>query len=327
MCCIDRLKWQHIAVIEQFRDNMLSSQRLHNSAVRQQSNIMRRLLILSLIIVVGGTWGVFTYGGALAKPSQHDVGLPPDDLDVEVIKIPRSNSTPIAGWYVTGDRNGAGVLLLHGIRSNRLQMVERARFLNNAGYSILLIDMQGHGETAGKHITFGYRESIDAHKALEYLKSRIPGRPIGVIGVSLGGAATLLGTTPIEANAVVLESVYSSFEQAVQNRLEIRFGEYGRLFAPLLLWQVKPRLDISLESLSPVAAIPKLSSPVLIISGTEDKRTLPIEAKDLFSNAPEPKSLWMVEGAKHQDLHLFNPGQYENRILQFFQQYLRHHAA
>ncbi len=288
---------------------------------------MRRLLILFLIVVVAGIWGVFAYVGALVEPNQNDVGLPPDDLDVEIVKIPRINSTPIAGWYITGDRNSAGILLLHGIRSNRKQMVERARFLNNSGYSVLLIDMQGHGETAGKHITFGYRESIDVHRALEYLRSRISDRPIGVIGVSLGGAATLLGTTPVEANAVVLESVYSSIEQAVQNRLEIRFGEFGRLFAPLLLWQIKPRLDISLESLSPVAAIPKLASPVLIISGTEDKRTSPKESKELFSNALKPKSLWMVEGAKHQDLHLFNPGQYENRILQFFQQFLRQHAA
>jgi len=282
---------------------------------------------LFLIVVVAGIWGVFAYVGALVEPNQNDVGLPPDDLDVEIVKIPRINSTPIAGWYITGDRNSAGILLLHGIRSNRKQMVERARFLNNSGYSVLLIDMQGHGETAGKHITFGYRESIDVHRALEYLRSRISDRPIGVIGVSLGGAATLLGTTPVEANAVVLESVYSSIEQAVQNRLEIRFGEFGRLFAPLLLWQIKPRLDISLESLSPVAAIPKLASPVLIISGTEDKRTSPKESKELFSNALKPKSLWMVEGAKHQDLHLFNPGQYENRILQFFQQFLRQHAA
>jgi len=282
---------------------------------------------LFLIVVVAGIWGVFAYVGALVEPNQNDVGLPPDDLDVEIVKIPRINSTPIAGWYITGDRNSAGILLLHGIRSNRKQMVERARFLNNSGYSVLLIDMQGHGETAGKHITFGYRESIDVHRALEYLRSRISDRPIGVIGVSLGGAATLLGTTPVEANAVVLESVYSSIEQAVQNRLEIRFGEFGRLFAPLLLWQIKPRLDISLESLSPVAAIPKLASPVLIISGTEDKRTSPKESKELFSNALKPKSLWMVEGAKHQDLHLFNPDQYENRILQFFQQFLRQHAA
>jgi len=288
---------------------------------------VRRLLILFLIVVVAGIWGVFAYVGALVEPNQNDVGLPPDDLDVEIVKIPRINSTPIAGWYITGDRNSAGILLLHGIRSNRKQMVERARFLNNSGYSVLLIDMQGHGETAGKHITFGYRESIDVHRALEYLRSRISDRPIGVIGVSLGGAATLLGTTPVEANAVVLESVYSSIEQAVQNRLEIRFGEFGRLFAPLLLWQIKPRLDISLESLSPVAAIPKLASPVLIISGTEDKRTSPKESKELFSNALKPKSLWMVEGAKHQDLHLFNPDQYENRILQFFQQFLRQHAA
>jgi predicted alpha/beta hydrolase len=96
--------------------------------------------------------------------------------------------------------------------------------------------MQGHGETTGKYITFGYRESRDVHAALSYLKSRLPGKPIGVIGVSLGGAATLLGKEPIQTDAVILEAVYSSIERAIENRLAIRLGEFGRFLAPLLLW-------------------------------------------------------------------------------------------
>ena len=60
---------------------------------------------------------------------------------------------------------------MHGVRSNRLQMLDRARFLNKFGYSVLLFDFQAHGESIGDHITFGYLESLDANAGYSYLES------------------------------------------------------------------------------------------------------------------------------------------------------------
>jgi pimeloyl-ACP methyl ester carboxylesterase len=201
-------------------------------------------------------------------------------------------------------------------------MISRAEFLNSAGYSVLLIDMQAHGETPGEFITFGYRESLDAHAALDYLKKRVSSQKVGVIGVSLGGAAALLGKSPIDADAVVLEAVYSSIEKAIQNRLAIRLGELGRMVSPVFEWQIEPRLDVSPESLRPIAAIGNLRSPVLIIAGEYDQHTLSEESKSLFRAASQPKELWLIEGARHQDFHRYTPSAYEQRILAFFRRYL-----
>ncbi|MGI9303010.1 MAG: alpha/beta hydrolase [Gammaproteobacteria bacterium] len=284
---------------------------------------MRKLILVISSSVVCGIVGVIVVGGVLAAPRQQEVGAPPIDLPAESVVISREGAQSISGWFVAGNSEQAGVLLLHSVRSNRREMIGRARFLHDAGYSVLLIDMQGHGETPGEHITFGYLESLDAHDALEYLQSRVFGRSVGVIGVSLGGAAALLGATPVQADALVLESVYSSFERAVQNRIAIRLGDFGRYLAPLLLWQVEPRLGIPLESLSPVAAIPRLAAPVMIIAGTDDRHTLSDESQELYSLAPEPKSLWMVKGARHQNLHRYAPQDYERRVLGFLDEHLQ----
>jgi uncharacterized protein len=53
------------------------------------------------------------------------------------------------------------VLLLHGVRADRLAMVSRAQLLTRQGFSVLLIDLQAHGATPGEAITLGYRESTD----------------------------------------------------------------------------------------------------------------------------------------------------------------------
>lgn len=202
-------------------------------------------------------------------------------------------------------------------------MIARTRFLHVAGYSVLLIDMQGHGETPGEHITFGYLESRDAKDALTYLRFRVACRPVGVIGISMGGAAALLGDAPLQADAVILESVYSSLERAVENRIAIWLGTLGHVLSPLLLWQVEPRLGVPLDSLSPVSAISRLSAPVMIIADSDDQHTLPYESRELFSRASEPKTLWMVKGAKHQNLHQYAPQDYERRVLQFFRKHLQ----
>lgn len=283
----------------------------------------RRFFLATVVLIAFGIATVVVVGGVLAAPNPMIVDAAPVDLSAEIISIRHEKGPHIAGWFIKGQQQKAGILLLHSVRSNRLEMIGRARFLRDAGYSVLLIDMQAHGETPGTNMTFGYLESQDVHNSIEYLRSRVQNQPIGVIGVSLGGAAALLGNEPVNADAVVLEAVFSSIERAVENRLDIRFGLPGKYLAPLLLWQIQLRLNISTEMLSPVLAISQLKSPVMIIAGSDDRHTLLAESRELFSHALEPKSLWIVEGAAHENLHRFSPQEYEHRVLAFFNRYLK----
>src|SRR5207249_9377720 len=105
----------------------------------------------------------------------------------------RRSSDLIAGWWLDQGGDSPVVLLLHSIRADRSSMLSRAKLLLGHGFSVLLIDLQGHGETPGAAITLGSRESADVRAALGWLKRTEPLRRVGVIGCSLGGAAVLLG--------------------------------------------------------------------------------------------------------------------------------------
>ncbi len=111
----------------------------------------------------------------------------------------------------TQNRSGA-VLLLPGIRANRLSMVDRARFLSRAGYSVLLIDFQATGETKGDHITFGWKESRDVLAAVNFIRQIDPTARVAIVGSSLGGVAALLATPPLKVDALILEEVYPTIE-------------------------------------------------------------------------------------------------------------------
>jgi len=215
------------------------------------------------------------------------------------------------------------VLLLHGAREDRSSMVSRAQLLLRHGFSVLLIDLQAHGETPGDAITFGYRESRDVVAARDWIRETAPGRRIGVIGCSLGGASVLLAPQPSGFDAVVLEAVYPRISQAVENRIRIFLGPLAPVLAPLFLAQLQPRLHIAASDLEPIRSIALLKAPVLVVAGSKDERTTLAESQELFKRAAVPKSMWVVQGARHQDILAYDRHGYETYVLTFLIKALR----
>ena len=198
-------------------------------------------------------------------------------------------------------------------------MVGRAELFLKAGYSVLLFDFQAHGESPGEHITMGYLESRDAKAAVQWLRSTCPGARIGGVGFSLGGAAALLGPEPVDVDALVLECVYPTIEQAVWNRIHQRLGPLTGLAYPLLIGQLKLRLGIGAELLHPIDGIRALKCPVYIIGGELDAHTPPDETRALYDAAATPKELWIVPNAAHADFYEKQPEEYSRRVLGFFE--------
>jgi fermentation-respiration switch protein FrsA (DUF1100 family) len=250
------------------------------------------------------------------------------DFPVESVRIPvggRSGEADagVHGWLKRGVQGGGTVLLVHSIRSNRVEMLSRASFLNAEGYGVLLIDLQAHGETPGERITFGARESEDVETSVAYLRKNFPSERIAAIGVSLGAAGIVLAKHALKLDAVVLESLHPTIEEAVENRLRLHLGEFGPALSPLLLSQLSFRLNLTPEELSPIARIGDLNAPLLLISGTDDRHTTVAETERLFAAARQPKALWIIPGGGHFNMHAYAGKEYEDRILDFLGRYLR----
>lgn len=211
---------------------------------------------------------------------------------------------------------------MHGIRANRLQLVGHARFLSHAGYSVLLFDFQAHGESVGKHITAGYLESRDATAAVNFIHQKFPDRKICADGFSMGGAAAVLAEPPLQVNAMIMQSVYPTIEQAITDRLESRFGWFGKFGTSFLTWQLKPRLGFGVDELCPIQQVGKITVPKFFIAGTADRDTTLPESQALFDAAAEPKEFWWVTGAGHVDLDRFARAEYEKRVLDFLGKHL-----
>ncbi len=265
---------------------------------------------------------LYMIGWILIRPNPAKFIIPQTDMRIENVKFSSKSGSVLHGWFVQGEPDMAGILLMHGVRSNRLQMFNRAEILNKVGYSILVFDFQGHGASKGEKITFGFLESLDAEAGFDYLKERVHGNRVGVIGVSLGGAAALLGETKQKADAMILESVYPTIEQAIKNRLEIKLGAMGDYLLPVLTMQLKLQLGIKPEQLQPINQIAQATGALFIIGGSKDERTPPSETIELYNKAKQPKELWIVKGAKHINLDKYTPELYFKKVLSFLNRHL-----
>ena len=259
--------------------------------------------------------GVFAwlFANTFVSSANHQVRMPAD-FPATPVAIPGHGHPVAASWLDLG-HDAPIVLLLHGMRGDRVSTLPRARVLVDAGFSVLMIDLQAHGETPGERITLGWRESADVRTALEWVRKRAPGRRVGVIGVSLGGASALLGGEPLFCDALVLEAVHPRLRQAVENRV-------GRLAAPLLLMQIKPRLGVDIGELDPIGGIGAIHAPVLVVGGALDGFTPPEETRELFAAALEPKELWIVERAAHEDFSRADPAGYREHVVGFLRRHL-----
>ena len=113
-------------------------------------------------------------GEALSWPATRAVGAAPAELQANEVLLPlveRGGAGPaaapagtgdpatparhVAGWYSPGRPGAGAVLLLHGVRGDRRAMLGRARFLHQAGYAVMLLDLPSHGASSGERITFG----------------------------------------------------------------------------------------------------------------------------------------------------------------------------
>lgn len=179
--------------------------------------------LLIAVIGLGASWILGTLIVSATPSAVAASTLPARDL-----RLPGGDGVTLAATYRPGARNDApGVLLLHGNGASRAQFADEALSLAAMGYAVLTIDFRGHGESTARPHSFGWHEADDAAVAFRWLKRQQNGASVAVVGISLGGAAALLGRDgPLPADALVLQAVYPDIRRAIRNRIATITGRW-----------------------------------------------------------------------------------------------------
>lgn len=274
---------------------------------------------------VGGTlaasWLAGSIGVRLARLTPNPGAEP--EPPAEPLVLSAADGGRIAATYWPGARaDGPAVLLIPGLGTLHRKLAANAAWLAARGYAVLAIDLRGHGRSSPAPHSFGWTESRDAHAAFAWLKARQQGAKIAVIGISMGGAAALVGPAgPVPADALVLQAVFASIRKAVRCRIALLLG-WGPawLLEPLLSFQARPRFGVWPGRIAPLAVVPRLRCPILVVGGARDPFVRSAELFAFHDAAVDPRGVWIARRLGHGGISDTRSEAYRSRILAFLRE-------
>lgn len=247
----------------------------------------------------------------------------PLDLPIEDIVFEDELGARLAGWIVPGQKGQGVVLVLHGYSVHRNILLKRARFLHQAGYTVMLFDFQGHGQSSGEFATFGYREYYNVVAAMKLLRERFPAEKIGIVATSMGAVSVFSQGNAVSADAYVLESPFKGLKRFSESNLNKFFGVNTPFYTPIFLKMLSYRLGFNTETFVPADGLKNLSGPLLMVAASEDVYVPLSEIMTFYRYVPEPKEMWIIKGMPHGDYSHTVPEEYQKRVLGFLQAHLR----
>jgi alpha-beta hydrolase superfamily lysophospholipase len=281
---------------------------------------------LLLVLALSARWA-HNYTHPVRQPVR---GTPADHgLAYEAVTFSSADGLSLAGWFVYPEDkigHGAAIILCHGYGATRAVTLPVAAVLTRHGYSALLFDFRGHGESEGDLVTLGHDEVQDVQGAVTYLLTRpdVTSDSVGVLGQSMGAAIAIRAAARIpEIGAVVTEGAFASLADLTASNFSTLTGLPRFPFAPLMAALGKWQTGLDTNLVRPVDDIAHISPrPVFLIHGLGDAVVPPENAVRLYEAAREPKWLWQPERVGHSTAVYKEPAEFEARVVAFFDEAL-----
>lgn len=232
----------------------------------------------SISLLLGLRW--FLHRGL--APEATVTGTQPEDfgLQAETVRIAGVRGLRLFAWYVPVRDQAAApaVVLLHGWGGNASSLLSAAHALHRAGYAVLMPESRNHGRSDRDDHSSLPRFAQDLDCALDWLAARpgVDAARMAAVGHSVGGAAVLLvASRRRDLRAVVSVSAFAHPEQVMRRWLSARRIPYwpvGWLVNRYVEFVIGERFD----AIAPMATLPKVACPVLLVHGRQDM-TVPLE--------------------------------------------------
>lgn len=231
------------------------------------------------------------------------------------------DQTTIRGWYMPGT-NGRAILAVHGKEANRTTFLEKIPPLVTQGYSLLLIDLRGHGKSDGQWHSLGYYEQRDVLGAIDYLKEKgFSGSQIGILSESLGASVSLIVLGQTDIKTVVADSPFARLSTVLE---DVTSGTALGPLLPSMLVSASLIRGIDINQVIPENAAKNINGRrVFLIAGGLDT-LIPVKhhyrLKAAFGEAADS---WLVPAADHVGAFNEQPGEYLAKVSHFFDKQLQ----
>lgn len=208
-------------------------------------------------------------------------------LKAEDIWIKTEDDERLHGWFFPVEEAEYVVVLSHGNAGNISNRIDIAKFLQEAGFSILIYDYRGYGQSSGKPSEEGLYKDIEA--VVNYLKTEngYSEQQMIMYGRSMGGAVAAYSAAKFNVSGLVLDSAFKNLKSMVSD-----------------LYPFVPSFLASYE-FSTLKYVQQLSVlPVMVMHSPNDTIVDISHGKSLFGIAKEPKTFVELRGSHNDNFHV-----------------------
>src|SRR5579875_52727 len=279
------------------------------------------------------------------------VAEPPQALR-RSLSFQTSDGTFLRGEFWAQPQAAPTIILCHGYRISRLPLRPVAALEYGYGYTILLFDFRGHGESESVITSGGAAEVRDLEAAIIAATRQpetLPGKII-IHGFSMGASIALLTPPHPDVAAIIADSPYARLDDILRRIVHYRLTSESdgwkpslrqlRRFFPAMTWAivVASALEFRFRFGHTLFARPDLSFkrwyekrknlrqvPILLIHGEADG-TIPIRHAHLLAAAAKasgtPLETYFVPQARHCGAYGRDPEQYVSLVRAFASRHL-----
>ncbi|MEK6302287.1 MAG: alpha/beta fold hydrolase [Acidobacteriota bacterium] len=250
-------------------------------------------------------------------------------IEFEDVTISSFDGTRLYGWWMAAAKRAPTIVVLHGVKKNRTDVLRTALVLRRAGFNVLLFDGRAHGDSEGRFVTYGFYERRDVETAIEWLiaEKGINRNRVGLAGESMGAAIALqVAAHNPWIRAVWADSPFASLkrvaEEYVQRMTHLPFAVLNPvLWTTTRVANYRGKFD--LETVNPVELAAQIRCPVTLVHGTNDLMIAAAHSEQIYKALAGEKQIWLVEGARHARSVRHAKREYGRRLTRFFTDTLR----
>ncbi len=282
---------------------------------------LRKKILIGVASVLLGVWMLLGYIGACIATMSYPRDIPDradiDGFPVVDVRLLTEDGVHVAASYARSGTNRA-VVFMPGITSDRRQGMGRASHYLKLGYSVLLVDPRGTGESDKAIVTVGWNERKDLAAGCAYLRE-LGYKHIGVHGISMGAASIAYSfQDDPEYLFVVLESCYDTLDNAWRNRLKM--FHVPHVITWPMRWCTEWRMGVRAKRLQPVDFMPQCTVPTLVMAGDSEPELKTEETRAVFEACgARVKQLKLFADVGHVSFLRTHPEEFKELFYEFIQ--------
>lgn len=215
------------------------------------------------------------------------------------------------------------IIFNHGYNYPWIGVLKYIPMLLQLGFNVFVPDHQAEGESEGKYITFGFKESDDSIGWMDEIQKHAvlngyERAEIGVMGESMGGVTALLMAAEAgdRLKFCIADCPFSNWDDMMKIYAKSRFNLPLGIFLHGMHLVVKVLTGVDMVEVDVVKAAEKIKIPTLIIHGELDKLVPPRMSREIIEANPKIE-YFLQKDAGHVSSIVVDKKKYRETVCKF----------